>query len=142
MKWFIKCLKQYADFKGRARRKEYWFFTLFSTLISYVLMGLIIAILGKSVFDSIMTGSDTNPNALALIYLPVIPFLIPSIAVAVRRLHDIGKSGWFFLLAFIPFVNFVLIVWMFKDSQKETNKWGPSPKYGDSSDLTKHLIEN
>lgn len=108
MKWYLKAIKQYADFSGRARRKEYWMFTLFNTLFATVCIML---------------------SQYGIFYTLYILFaIIPSLAVAVRRLHDIGKSGWFNFIAFIPFGGIVLLIWFCQDSQVGTNKWGKNPK--------------
>lgn len=105
-------MKQYADFNGRARRTEYWMFVLFNIIFSAI-AGIIDTIIGT--------------NLLNVIYSLAV--LIPGIAVAVRRLHDIGKSGWYYLLVLIPIVGFIiLIVWFCKDSETGANSWGPNPK--------------
>ncbi len=112
MKWFLKCLKQYADFKGRARRTEYWMFVLFCGLAGFV-AGLLDSLLGIQVFT----------------YLLSLAILVPSLAVAVRRLHDIGKSGWYYFLCLIPLIGTIWLIVLFcKDSQPGTNEWGPNPK--------------
>jgi uncharacterized membrane protein YhaH (DUF805 family) len=105
MFWLLKCLKQFADFKGRARRKEYWMFTLFNLIFS-VLVNII------TVFGNI-------PDLGTIFYLVM---LIPSLAVAVRRVHDVGKSGWYLL---IPIYNLVLVL---TEGEKCENKYGPDPK--------------
>ena len=120
MKWFIKCFKQYFDFKGRARRKEYWYFTLFCFIFS-ILVELVGSILGM------MVGSYILHSILSLIFC-IITF-IPSISVSVRRLHDIGRRGWWLLLCLVPIIGWIwLIVWACFDSKKGENKWGPNPK--------------
>ncbi|MBR4156874.1 MAG: DUF805 domain-containing protein [Bacteroidales bacterium] len=120
MKWFIKCFKQYFDFKGRARRKEYWYFTLFCFIFS-ILVELVGSILGM------MVGSYILHSILSLIFC-IITF-IPSISVSVRRLHDIGRSGWWGLLCLVPIIGWIwLIVWACFDSQENENQWGPNPK--------------
>jgi uncharacterized membrane protein YhaH (DUF805 family) len=107
-------LTQYATFSGRARRSEYWWFYL-AYVIASVAASIIDGILGVMVLGVIL--------ALGL--------LIPSLAVSVRRLHDIGKSGWWLLIGLIPLVGvIVLLVFACQDSQPGTNQWGPSPKYG------------
>jgi uncharacterized membrane protein YhaH (DUF805 family) len=105
MFWWLKCMKQFADFKGRARRKEYWIFTLFN-LIFTILVNIV------SVFGKI-------PEWGTIFYLVM---LIPGFAVAVRRVHDVGKSGWILL---IPIYNLILLL---KDGDKFENKYGPDPK--------------
>ena len=122
MNWYVKCLKQYADFSGRARRKEYWMFVLFNVLIMIVLM-VIDAALGLSAGVSAL-GVLSGIYSLAV--------LIPSIAVCVRRLHDVGKSGWYYLLGFIPIVGpIILLVWFCTDGERFTNAWGEDPKKGE-----------
>jgi uncharacterized membrane protein YhaH (DUF805 family) len=111
------CLTQkYADFSGRARRSEYWWFFLFNVLVG----------IAASVIDSILGtryGSGTGlVQALAQLAL-----LIPGIAVGVRRLHDTGRSGWWLLIGLVPLVGWiVLLVFLVQDSQGE-NQHGPSP---------------
>jgi uncharacterized membrane protein YhaH (DUF805 family) len=106
-----QALGKYATFSGRARRSEYWYFALFSFVVGLV----------TSILDGILgTGFLYILSALAL--------LVPSLAVGVRRLHDISKSGWLLLVGLIPFVGFiVLIVWFVQDSHGP-NEHGPSPK--------------
>ncbi|MCQ2244512.1 MAG: DUF805 domain-containing protein [Bacteroidaceae bacterium] len=113
MNWYLKVLKQYVDFNGRARRQEFWMFVLFNMIIGVVL----------SVIDSVIgTGSLIG----GLYSLAV---LLPSLGVSVRRLHDIGKSGWNCLWAFLPIVGAILLlVWCAKDGQPGDNQWGPNPK--------------
>ena len=111
MNWYLKVLKQYADFNGRARRKEYWMFFLFNIIIAMIL-GFI-----EGVADINPTSDD---SILASIYQLAI--LIPSIAVGVRRMHDVGKSGWFLL---IPIYNFILAV---TEGEKGENQYGQDPK--------------
>ena len=108
MNWYLKVLKQYADFKGRARRKEYWMFALFNIIISYGILGI------SMVLD--MPGLSIVSTIYSL------AVLVPGLAVAVRRMHDAGKSGWFIL---VPFYNLYLAV---SDSEEGENKWGLNPK--------------
>ena len=130
MKWFLKCLKQYADFSGRARRREYWFFQLFNLIFFIVIvlgLGLIANALGAN--DSITPefGLDTIIGLLIIFY--VLALTIPSIAVTIRRLHDTGNSGWMLFISLIPLIG---PIWLFilyvKNSQPGENKWGPNPK--------------
>ena len=123
MKWWLKAMSQYADFSGRARRQEFWMFWLF-TLLFAVACGLIDGLTGTY---SVEAGVGLVGGLFSL------ATLIPSIAVSIRRLHDIGRSGWFILLGLIPIVGiFIMLVFYFKDSEKGVNKWGRSPKYGDA----------
>lgn len=121
MNWYLKVLKQYFDFNGRARRKEYWMFVLFNMIIGVVL-GFFDGLLGLQI------GSGAQAvGVIGLIYSLAV--LIPGIAVCVRRLHDIGKSGWMILIAFIPIVGGIwLLVLMCKDGDPGNNEYGPNPK--------------
>lgn len=111
-------LHKYATFSGRARRSEYWWFVLFQTLISIVATVIDAGVFGTE-WDS--TGPASVVTTLAL--------LLPSLAVTVRRLHDCGRSGWWFLIVLIPLVGaIVLLVCTLKDSVAD-NQYGPSPKY-------------
>ncbi|UOO82401.1 DUF805 domain-containing protein [Uruburuella testudinis] len=116
MYYFIKCLKQYADFKGRARRKEFWFFQLFVLLIMLV-VGLGAAFAGVS-----EESSDMLMNVM------VLAFFLPALAVMVRRLHDIDRSGWWALLNLIPLANLVLLVFACFEGTRGSNRFGPDPK--------------
>lgn len=118
MNWYLKVLKKYATFSGRAQRAEYWYFTLFSAIIIIIL----------SVLDTItgLYNYETDLGLLSSIY--ALGILIPNIAVAVRRLHDIGKSGWWLLLILIPIIGVIVIfIFMVLDS-KVDNIYGVNPK--------------
>jgi uncharacterized membrane protein YhaH (DUF805 family) len=124
MNWYLKVLKQYADFSGRARRKEFWMFSLFNLIFAIVAM-MLDYVLGTT-FDG-PYGQSSNHGWLYPIYCLVI--FIPGLAVGVRRLHDIGKSGWNYFIALIPLVGpIMLLVWTCEDSQAGENKWGTNPK--------------
>jgi uncharacterized membrane protein YhaH (DUF805 family) len=112
MNWYIEVLKKYAVFSGRARRKEYWYFVLFN-LIIYIILSII----------------DYAINSAILSTIYSLGVLIPSIAVAVRRLHDTNRTGWWLLIGLIPIIGWiVLIIFMVLDSQKGENQYGPNPK--------------
>jgi uncharacterized membrane protein YhaH (DUF805 family) len=112
MNWYLAVLKKFAEFSGRARRKEYWMFVLINLIISLVL-----------------TGLDYALNIGLLSGLYSLAILVPSLAVGVRRLHDINKSGWSLLISLIPLVGFIiLILWLAKDSDAGDNTYGPNPK--------------
>ena len=120
MNYYFKVLRQYVDFKGRARRAEYWNFYLISTLISLALLFI----------DSYVFGTNPMAGQSGMIgNLYSLAVFLPSLGVLVRRLHDVGKSGWFFLIILIPLIGFIwLLILLFRDSQQGENKWGPSPK--------------
>jgi uncharacterized membrane protein YhaH (DUF805 family) len=110
MNWYLMVLKKYADFNGRSRRKEYWMFVLFNMITQYGLMAILALI---------------SPKLIMVVYVYVFAVLIPSLAVAIRRMHDVGKSGWYIL---IPIYNLVLAC---TDSEPGTNEYGPNPKNPD-----------
>lgn len=119
---FNSVLHKYADFKGRARRSEYWWWALVSGIVSGI---------GSS-FSNAYTQNGGLINGLFtfVFFLLSLAIVVPSIAVAVRRLHDLGKSGWFYLFCLIPLVGpIILIVWFVGDGKPEENMYGPSPKY-------------
>ena len=119
MKWYLKVLKQYADFSGRARRTEYWMFTLFN-FIFIILAAILDNILG-------LTFGELPYGAFYLFY--ALAVFIPGLAVAVRRLHDIEKSGWMLLIALIPIVGAIwLLVLTVTDSNPGENQYGQNPK--------------
>lgn len=120
MNYFIDCLtKKYACFSGRARRQEYWLFFLFNFIAAFV-VGFIGGFLAS------VTGVDAFAFLGAIYNLAV---LIPSFAVFCRRMHDTGRSGWWWLIGLIPFVGIiVLLVFCCLDSQPGENQYGPNPK--------------
>jgi uncharacterized membrane protein YhaH (DUF805 family) len=112
-------LTRYADFSGRSRRMEYWMFVV-GVLGASIVAGIVDKIIGMS---GMLFGAY---GPLQLIV--TLGTLIPSIACAVRRLHDQDKSGWLALLGLIPLVNLVLLVFMFLEGTKGSNQYGPDPK--------------
>lgn len=122
MYWYLKCWKQYVDFQGRARRKEYWIFTL----INFIIYLLLYILAFSMMFDS----SDILFLLASIIFfLYTVATILPSIAVTVRRLHDTGRSGWWYLLNFIPLVGSIcLLVLLCLDSEPGENQWGKNPK--------------
>lgn len=119
MNWYLKVLHQYADFNGRARRMEYWMFVLFNMM--FAIIALVVDNIIGIAFEEIGYGP------LHLIYCLAI--VIPSIAVAARRLHDSGRSGWWILISFIPFIGGIwLLVLLLLESDPGDNEYGPNPK--------------
>lgn len=112
-------LSKYVDFSGRARRSEFWYFVLFSFLVQVV----------ASILDSII-GTDYDTASGGLIStVASLGLLLPSIAVSARRLHDIGRSGWWQLIGIIPIIGWILvIVWYCTDTRPGENQYGPDPK--------------
>jgi len=115
--YYLDVVKNYTKFDGRARRSEYWYFVSFNMIISIVLGSV---------------GGAIDFPLISTIYS--LGVLLPSIAVAIRRMHDVGKSGWFML---IPFYNLYLAV---QDSVEGDNEYGANPK-GDSDELNEFLEE-
>ena len=115
MEYFLHVLRNYAVFSGRARRKEYWMFALFNILFS----------IAATIADYTLFGSGTG--AISILYS--LALLIPSLAVGVRRLHDVGKSGWFTLILFVPLVGAVwLLVLYCTEGTDGSNEYDPDPK--------------
>ena len=125
MEWYLKVVRDnYANFSGRARRKEYWMFVLFNIIFAIAAMIL------DNVFGLAMDSIGYGP--IYIIY--GLAVFIPGFAVIVRRLHDVGKSGWMFLISLIPLVGSIwILVLLVTDSKPGENKWGPNPKEVDSS---------
>ena len=124
MEWYLKVMRDnYANFSGRARRKEYWMYVLVQSII----------MIGLMILDSIL-GLDFELQGISLGYgylylIGVIVHFIPSLSVLVRRLHDVGKSGWFYFIFLIPIIGIIwLLVLYCTEGQKQDNKWGPDPK--------------
>lgn len=106
--WYVATLQKYVEFNGRARRKEYWIFTLVNFAISVIL-----AVLGLD-FISTLFG---------------LAVLLPGLGVSVRRLHDIGKTGWWLLIAFVPLVGLIVLIYFFvQEGESGSNEYGANPK--------------
>jgi uncharacterized membrane protein YhaH (DUF805 family) len=120
MNWFLMAVKhKYADFSGRARRSEYWYFLLFYILIDIALM----------LVDNLVGWFNADAGIGVLSGLFTLALFIPSLSVAVRRLHDTDRSGWWLLIGLIPLIGgIVLLVFFVQDSQAGTNRFGPNPK--------------
>lgn len=117
MDWFFVALRKYAVFSGRARRKEYWFFQLFLLLLI-----LLVAAVAE------LLGSAAEGGLSVVVGIGFLALVIPSIAVTVRRLHDTGRTGWWILMGFVPFIgDIVLLIFAVLPSQEGENQYGPSP---------------
>ena len=140
MKYFLYCLQHYADFNGRARRSEFWFFRLFYFLSVFlpIFIGFILVCMGGGDFQDYSTSE--SPSVLTILgaliafvgVIASIGLFVPDLAVTTRRLHDTGKSGWLMLIGMIPYVNIitgiVLLVFYCMDSTPGENQYGPNPK--------------
>jgi uncharacterized membrane protein YhaH (DUF805 family) len=122
MAWYLKCWRHYADFGGRARRREFWMFVLFNLLIGCAL----------GVLDSVLQWrTPMGYGRLAGFYQLLV--LVPSLAVGARRLHDTGRSGWWQLIALVPFAGIiVLVVFWALDGTRGPNAYGADPKTEDT----------
>lgn len=114
LEWYLKVLQNYANFNGRARRKEYWMFQLFNSIIIIALyfLGLVVS----GIF-------------IGLYVLYALAILIPSLAVTVRRLHDIGKSGWWYFICLVPIIGGIwLLILTCTEGTRGSNAYGLDPK--------------
>lgn len=126
MNWYLAAMRNYANFDGRARRREYWFFALFNTIFAVVAM----------ILDNVLGLTKATSGFSPLYAFYFLATLVPSLAVLVRRLHDTGKSGWYVLVAFIPFIGGIwLFILSILDSDPYENGYGPSPKDAEMSIL-------
>ena len=135
MEYVLMPLKRYADFSGRSRRKEFWSYFLFVWVATFVLMYLDSALnLGgtsSSYSEGGSVGFNMSGGLLTLLFL--LANIVPNIAVAVRRLHDVGKSGWMLLIGLIPLVGAIyLLVQYVQPGAAGPNQYGPDPKGEDS----------
>lgn len=115
MKWFIKGIKQFWDFNGRARRKEYWMFTLFYWIFSFVVSFIDVVIF------------DETPALFSILFSLFLFF--PVLAITFRRLQDTGRNGIWVFIVFIPIIGWIwLFILLCLDSQAGNNDWGENPK--------------
>ncbi|WP_196888620.1 DUF805 domain-containing protein [Aureivirga sp. CE67] len=118
MNYYLKAFQQYTDFDSRVSRKEFWIFAIISASVSYILMGIDI------IFS--FYSQDVGLGVLSGIYSILV--FIPSLAITIRRLHDIGKSGWFILLVFIPLIGAIgLFILLLLKSESGRNQYGENP---------------
>lgn len=122
--WMTEPLRRYAEFSGRSRRKEYWWFALFGGLIGIVL----------SIVDLTLGGTDALANALAgagvgpFGGLFALAMIVPNLAVSFRRLHDLDKSAWWVLLGLIPIIGgLILLFWFVQRGTIGSNRFGADP---------------
>ena len=125
-RYFLDTIKnKYAKLDGRASRSEFWYFALF-----YFIANLVLALIDTFVINPMLGAIPSQMGQggfLQIIF--ALALLLPSIAIAVRRLHDIGKSGWWYLIVFIPLIGLLVLLYFFvQDSQPGSNQYGPNPK--------------
>jgi uncharacterized membrane protein YhaH (DUF805 family) len=115
--WYLGVLSKYADFSGRARRMEYWMFTLV----------ILIVIVCLAVITGLLSMGHGVHSVLVLVYSLAV--FIPSLAVGVRRLHDTGRSGWYLLITIIPLIGWlILLYFQLQEGERHANEYGPDPK--------------
>ena len=116
-------LSQYATFSGRARRSEFWFFQWFC-FIAIITAGIVGAVIG-----AIIGGTESAMTfGVILYYLCALALILPTLAVTVRRLHDIGRSGWWILIGLVPFIGAIIMLIFNITDSKPDNQYGPNPK--------------
>ena len=126
MKYYLKALQNYTVFTGRATRSEYWFFILFNFIFAIAAM-IIDNVLGTTFKMNTINGAMTMPYGYVYVLYGLAVFL-PGLALSVRRLHDVNKSGWFMLIGLIPFIGAIwLLVLFVTDSDPKDNEYGPNP---------------
>jgi len=117
--WYLEALRKYSDFEGRARRREYWFFVLFNTLIQ----------IAAVVLDGIAGTFRVELGVGLLSGIYSLAVLVPSFAVLARRLHDTDRSGWWILIGIVPLLGaLVLMIFALFEGDPGENRFGPSPK--------------
>jgi len=127
MSWILLAWQRAGEFSGRSRRKEFWYFNLFSIAL-LLIAGLYNVLFDRAVFEELPKGNIFSV-LFALFGLYIILGIVPALSVTVRRLHDAGLSGWWYLVGFVPIIgDFILIALLLLDSEAYTNKWGRDPK--------------
>ncbi|MBL4830920.1 MAG: DUF805 domain-containing protein [Aliivibrio sp.] len=122
MNWYLMTIKQYVDFSGRARRKQYWFFTLINIILSLLLSSL----------DGLIGLFNVDAGLGLISGLYSLAILLPAIGVTVRRLHDTGRTGWWLLIGLIPLIGaLVLLYFLVSNGEEQTNRFGTNPKMDD-----------
>jgi uncharacterized membrane protein YhaH (DUF805 family) len=136
MYWYLQALKKYTVFSGRARRAEYWQFTIVNIIISLVLSLLL------SLLRSLGAGVGIQLAFSLLAFVYSLAMILPTLGVAVRRLHDTDHSGWWLFISLVPIIGpIVLFVWMVTDSDGGENYYGPNPKTRPDSQTAIALVE-
>jgi uncharacterized membrane protein YhaH (DUF805 family) len=123
------CLQKYATFTGRARRSEFWWFVLFGILVNIAASIVDSILFGHSSYSGMMGGGGMHMGYDGGIIgsIASLALLLPNLAVGARRLHDIGRSGWWMLIALIPVIGWILlIVWYARQSDAGENAFGPA----------------
>lgn len=120
MSWYLIAWQRAADFSGRSRRKEYWIFNLFNAIIAVAL-----------VLVAVLLSDQNKPSSIPFfpVFLYCLVVCVPSLSVTIRRLHDIGKSGWWYFITFVPVIGgIILFIFTLLDGEPNANQWGLDPK--------------
>jgi len=126
MNYYLAVLKKYAEFSGRSRRSEYWYFVLFNIIFAIVAIAL----------DNLLGTTITDLPYGAFYFIYVLIVLIPGLAVLIRRLHDTGKSGAYILISFIPLIGTIwLLVLLFTEGDTGDNEYGADPKVVSTTEI-------
>ena len=135
IEWYKMAFTKYAEFSGRSTRNEYWWFVLCNILVTIALYSIVI-------FAAIIDFAPLAFIAGLMIFVYMFAAIIPSVAVLVRRLHDVGKSGWFYFITLIPLVGgIVLLVFLAKESEPRANEWGPIPGHSYANTLGDSFVD-
>ena len=135
---FVEAVKtclvtKYCNFSGRARRSEYWWFALAIMVLNSVLYACITPMIASSIGNASSVSDIFLSPGYIILSIVSLALILPHLGVTVRRLHDTNHSGWWLLMYLVPLVNLVfaivMLIWLCKDSDRGTNKYGPSPKY-------------
>jgi uncharacterized membrane protein YhaH (DUF805 family) len=117
MNWYMEALRKYAEFSGRSRRKEFWMFTLINAVVIFAMA-----------FASAFYKDNINPFGIILLVY-ILAIVIPSLALTIRRLHDIGRSGWWIFISLVPFIgSIVMLIFEVLPGEVGDNPYGPDPK--------------
>lgn len=135
MRWYLAALKKYITLRGRARRKEFWIYTLIDRLIQLIFMGIIVAFISLTPPDTpTRNGNLDNISAfgvmvsMVLFFIYLLATMLPTLAVTVRRLHDTDRSGWWIFIGLVPYVGiFILLVLLGLEGTKGNNRFGTDP---------------
>jgi uncharacterized membrane protein YhaH (DUF805 family) len=126
MKYYLQALSNYANFTGRARRKEYWMFLLFNMIFAFIAM----------IIDNILGRAAPELGYGVVYVLYALAVFIPGLAVTVRRLHDVGKSGWMYFIVLIPIIGAIwLLVLLVSEGDQTRNEYGENPKFNVTNNL-------
>lgn len=141
--WKKAMIDNFVNFSGRARRKEFWYTALMNVLILFTLVFITHFTSDILDTDNYLSYEITDSLFSGIFIMLFIVFLIPYLAVSVRRLHDTGRSGWYICVSLVPIIGrFILLVFYLEDSKPTRNKWGKSPKHYKNSHLIDEIGKN